>query len=65
MKKAYIQPNTEIVCLNSIKGILGDPGMYDPQGSTQQVGTDMDGNSGIFDGGGVWDTPSQPSLWDD
>ena len=64
MKKAYIQPNTEIVCLNSCKGFLGDPGMYDPQGSVQQVATAMDGNSGTFDDED-WEMPANTSLWDE
>ncbi len=65
MKKAYIQPITETVCLNSNKAFLQDPSVNGPLGSNDTRAISMDGNSSSFEEDDSWAVSSNKSLWDD
>ena len=65
MKKAYIQPDTQIVTISTAKAWLGnDPGIYGDGASQQRVATAMDANENSFNESDNWEI-SSPNLWDE
>ncbi len=67
MKKVYIQPNMDIVSLNTKTNLLedGDPKIGAGKASNYPVGTTMWGNEGSFEEESSNEIPTMSSLWDE